>query len=237
MGKFVKHEPCPKCGSKDNLARYDNGSAYCFGCKYIEGSTSGNKVNRSQYASSSVVLPTNSTTILGEKAIVWLSQYGISVIDTIRAGLQWDSDRQHLIFPFYDKDNRLCYYTARNFSGVGPKYLGRGSSGEAVSVYQKDKTKPSTQLAITEDSLSAIKISLTGIDAIPALGVNFQTNRILEMSNRGYQKLFVWLDSDKWKEGLDIANRAKWIGMEAKTIRTDEDPKCYTFDSILERLQ
>lgn len=34
----VGHEPCPKCGSKDNLARYDDGHAYCFstGCDYYE---------------------------------------------------------------------------------------------------------------------------------------------------------------------------------------------------------
>ena len=30
------HEPCPKCNSKDNLARYPEGSAYCFGCGYYE---------------------------------------------------------------------------------------------------------------------------------------------------------------------------------------------------------
>ena len=29
---FVKHESCPKCDSKDNLARYDDGHGYCFGC-------------------------------------------------------------------------------------------------------------------------------------------------------------------------------------------------------------
>lgn len=29
---FVRHEPCPKCDSKDNLARYDDGHGYCFGC-------------------------------------------------------------------------------------------------------------------------------------------------------------------------------------------------------------
>jgi twinkle protein len=30
-------EPCPKCGSKDNLARYDDdGHAHCFGCGYHE---------------------------------------------------------------------------------------------------------------------------------------------------------------------------------------------------------
>jgi len=29
---FVRHEPCPSCGSRDNLARYDDGHAFCFGC-------------------------------------------------------------------------------------------------------------------------------------------------------------------------------------------------------------
>ena len=33
---FVAHEPCPKCGSKDNLARYSDGHGYCFGCSYRE---------------------------------------------------------------------------------------------------------------------------------------------------------------------------------------------------------
>ena len=36
MGTFIKHEPCPRCGSRDNLARYDDGSGYCFGCQYTE---------------------------------------------------------------------------------------------------------------------------------------------------------------------------------------------------------
>lgn len=34
--EFVAHEPCPNCGSKDNLARYTDGHGYCFGCQYYE---------------------------------------------------------------------------------------------------------------------------------------------------------------------------------------------------------
>ena len=34
--EFIKHESCPSCGSKDNLARYSDGHAYCFGCSYRE---------------------------------------------------------------------------------------------------------------------------------------------------------------------------------------------------------
>src|SRR5919202_1352196 len=35
----VGHEACPECGSRDNLARYDDGHAFCFsiGCEYREG--------------------------------------------------------------------------------------------------------------------------------------------------------------------------------------------------------
>ena len=35
--QFVAHEPCPSCGSKDNLARYTDGHGYCFGCGHYEG--------------------------------------------------------------------------------------------------------------------------------------------------------------------------------------------------------
>lgn len=36
MADFSHHEPCPSCGSRDNLARYSDGSAYCFGCGHHE---------------------------------------------------------------------------------------------------------------------------------------------------------------------------------------------------------
>ena len=34
--EFVGKEPCPSCGSSDNLGRYSDGHAYCFGCEYYE---------------------------------------------------------------------------------------------------------------------------------------------------------------------------------------------------------
>ena len=41
--KFVQHEPCPSCGSKNNLARYDDGHAVCFGmsCDHYEPPSDG----------------------------------------------------------------------------------------------------------------------------------------------------------------------------------------------------
>lgn len=36
----IGHEPCPACGSQDNLARYDDGHGYCFGCQHYEAGPS-----------------------------------------------------------------------------------------------------------------------------------------------------------------------------------------------------
>lgn len=33
---YVRKEPCPSCGSRDNLGRFDDGHGYCFGCGYYE---------------------------------------------------------------------------------------------------------------------------------------------------------------------------------------------------------
>ena len=41
MSTCITHEPCPSCGSQNNLARYDDGHAYCFGCQYREGKEAG----------------------------------------------------------------------------------------------------------------------------------------------------------------------------------------------------
>ena len=33
--KFLKHEPCPQCGSKDNAARFSDGHLYCYSCDAV----------------------------------------------------------------------------------------------------------------------------------------------------------------------------------------------------------
>ena len=44
---LISHEPCPKCGSQDNLARYSDGHGFCFGCRHYEYSP--NEPNHHHY--------------------------------------------------------------------------------------------------------------------------------------------------------------------------------------------
>ena len=67
---FVAHEPCPDCGSKDNLARYADGHGYCFGCEYYEESTEERRVDNTSVKSSvfvkGEVVPLNKRNIYTE---------------------------------------------------------------------------------------------------------------------------------------------------------------------------
>lgn len=69
----VVHEPCPKCNSKDNLARYPEGSAYCFGCGHYE------------HANGQEVKPTTKggTSVLKDLEYKPLTKRGIN-IDTVK---------------------------------------------------------------------------------------------------------------------------------------------------------
>ena len=51
MAAFLRHAPCPKCGSSDNLAVYSDGSWHCFtaGCKNTKPSEEYLEVNQSPH--------------------------------------------------------------------------------------------------------------------------------------------------------------------------------------------
>jgi len=235
MARFTGHEPCPRCGSRNNLARYDDGSAFCFGCKYHERRNA-SAFNPSDSGKQQSQRPSGRslTTVYGEPAVQWISSYGISVPELLSRGVKWDSSTSQLIFPFKDKDGEPCCIQARNFSSdrrSKRKCENDGSVYEAFPLYQKESSAHPHWVVITEDPLSAIKVSRQ-VDAIPCLGTNFPVHKINELHNRGYQHVVAWLDSDKWREGREIADKCKWVGMSATTLLTDLDPKCYTDEQI-----
>ena len=69
MTQFLRHEPCPKCLSRDNLARYSDGHAFCFGCSYYEHGD----------GTSTQIKETHKVSGLIEYEIVPLSRRGIDV--------------------------------------------------------------------------------------------------------------------------------------------------------------
>lgn len=74
--KFLKHEPCPQCNSKDNAARFDDGHLHCFGCGYQEQPTTQEKAHPPRMQAA--VKPPPVTPLIEFTTIKELSKRGIT---------------------------------------------------------------------------------------------------------------------------------------------------------------
>jgi twinkle protein len=99
---FLRHEPCPACGSGDNLARYSDGHAVCFtaGCNHYErgNGTASDFVSRK---------PTRTLEMTG--VIASIPDRRISQAVAKRYGVTVEYDTEGKItkhhYPYFDKDN------------------------------------------------------------------------------------------------------------------------------------
>jgi hypothetical protein len=245
--RFQSHEACPSCGSKDNLARYEGGSGYCFGCGRYEPGSLGATVTRSirqvvdgRRESKDVVRPPPDDTDLGgypELVIEWIAKYGLSVSDLIFRDVGWSKNREQLIYQFYGEGDDLVLWQARNFrSGTGHKdrFFTSGSPADVIATYHSRKSTDTA--CLVEDCVSGIVVANSGsADGIPCFSAAMPEKKLARIAKM-YKKVFIWLDNDKFKESQKIARQLGLMGVTTRVIHTQEDPKCYPYDYIEAKL-
>jgi hypothetical protein len=173
------------------------------------------------------------------ECVEFLSKYSINIPNAIKRGLQYSPYYNQLIYEYKDKEGNTRCIQARNFDpdrAAKAKYFNQGSTSEVSPIYKASESgKYPRRLVITEDALSAIRIAYQ-CDAMPALGTNVPAHKIIALKPF-YEFITIWLDSDKWREAREIAEKCQWVGLSANTIYTDLDPKCYTNGEIMEYLK
>jgi hypothetical protein len=236
MANFVKHEACPSCGSRDNLGRYSDGSAFCFGCHYVERANVspfvGERDGKSESSDDRVRFPDDATRHLDGEGHSFLAKYGLSGYSIIRANIRWSPGWQQLLFPLYDADGNLCCIQARNFNpkrASKAKYYNVGDKSQSCTYYGETET-----VVLVEDCVSAIKIGHVET-GFPLLGTSITKERLVWLSKR-FKRIVVWLDRDKYREARDLADAAKLLGVQVKTVYTENDPKDYSLEQIKEFL-
>ena len=251
---FVRHSPCPKCGSRDNLALYSDGGGYCFGCGYtvragiqhqlglrktdsLDGDLNGDKLQRQ----SARLVP--GTILL--RGVDWLQDYGVSVQEALSRGVCSDTlGRTCFYFRNTDKattsrdgieSEELFLIQARSHdtdkTKAYPKYITYGKPEDSIPIYYVGSPEwRSDCLVLVEDCISAIKVArLT--DAMPILGSDLSLRKLTRLKAL-YGRFRVWLDSNMYHKACRIANRLEWMGCEAQAVYSDLDPKCYNNDEI-----
>lgn len=241
MARFTRHEGCKKCGSRDNFARYDDGSGFCFGCHYYEGrdatnfklpcaTRSSGDDDESGGALARATQQTHTLSAGGGLSAV-LHRSNLTIPELLSAGAK-SKGHDTLCFIYHTVEGVPCCIQSRNYSSdrkTGPKYFNVGSTEYAFPLYHKHPD--SHTVVITEDTLSALKVARVE-NSFSALGTNVQKNKLISLQRKGFTKVLVWLDKDKWREGREICEKAMWIGMSARAIITDDDPKYYDEETI-----
>lgn len=252
--RFLKHEPCPVCGSKDNLARYEGGSAFCFGCGAYEPGESGfvkslSELSRQSQSgerrpesdgSNSLLRSCPDDTESGgypEVVLEWVGKYGLAVPDLIRHHVGWSKSREQLIFRFYGEDKDLVLWQARNFRAGTThdnRFFTGGTPADVIAAYY---SRTSTNTAcIVEDCISGICVSHAGIDGIPCFSAAMPLKKLSRIRQL-YKNIFVWLDHDKFPEAQKMARQLGMLGVHSRAIFTLDDPKDHALDQIKKALK
>lgn len=242
MAKFLHHEPCPRCGSRDNLARYSDGSGWCFGChKILHPDDSSGIWGNKQVVQidDDIQLSDDLCNDFPRHVVEWLGKYDVSVSEALKHGWKYSPKWDQLVFSFVDDEGKITCSQARNFrKGSKRKYYNQGSTASVLPIFQATGLLcvERRRLVVVEDAVSAAKIARQ-CDAMPCLGSHLPAKKIAALKLLNYEQVLVWLDSDKLKEAREIETMCKWIGLSARTIYTELDPKEYSNEEIMELLK
>jgi hypothetical protein len=183
-------------------------------------------------------MPDDCGTSFSPTAVEWLAQYHLDVPTAIKRGVVYSESRDQIIYQLGN------VWQARNLSIGGSqgnskrprsKNFTSGNVNECTHIYAKPGEVPSSVLVIVEDPVSAIRVAGAWSDSMPLLGSHLATGRLNALAGR-YNRLVLWLDSDKLVEARDIIRRAQIIGITTSSIWTEMDPKCYTNEQLVEIL-
>lgn len=173
MASFVRHTECPKCGSKDNLAVYSDGSSHCFGCEYTVPSEAYKEATAGKKGTKERTVMTVTEEKKASKPALTQEQ-----IDEIKEETGTDAQNYRGIrneiykyfgvrHSYYEKDGSLAeqYYPVTQDSQlVGYKirelpkqFRSKGRTGQECELFMQFRfNKPGRYCIITEGELDAL---------------------------------------------------------------------------------
>lgn len=211
MSKFIKHGPCPECGSRDNLSIYDD-HEHCMGCGYDKQYSFAN--GRSDLNSTGVRTieqeekPSTLTYTIAEKSMPALKERGIdsSTVNKYRVTVNSNPESElEAVFPRFNEEG---VHTANQVRFTDKRFKCEGKINDATLFGQQLFPSGGRSITVTEgyyDTLAAFQ--LTG-SRYPNVGVmSASTAKKEVVKNFEYLNSFetVVLNFDNDKPGQEAA--------------------------------
>jgi twinkle protein len=146
---LVRHEPCPSCGSRNNLARYTDGHGWCFGCGHYEsGDTMGTSVAKEQGGVLSN-LSTGTVTAIPNRR---LDEDTCRLFNYQVGG---DGDNRFHIAPYRDRHGRIVSQKIRK---RGKEFSFEGDT-KAIGLFGDHLWSSGKKIVVTEGEIDCMSVS------------------------------------------------------------------------------
>jgi len=172
------------------------------------------------------------------EARVWLYKAGFDN-DWIRdLGFYWHEGLSRVVMPVLNDLGALAFWQARGFDAALAKYLSPSlGADQSKPLYKAEPFRPVDRqadvLCLTEDILSAARVGEV-VTGWSLLGTKLTALSEAEIAKFGASRVLVWLDPDE--AGVTarrkIVPQLRAMGIDAKAVRADLDPKLYPLEEI-----
>jgi twinkle protein len=164
QSEFVGKEPCPACGSRDNLARYSDGHGFCFGCEHYEpgdGSSAATRPRKGKRMSDDLLpagefRPIKGRAINEETARHYGYYYGTMSGKTVQ------------VAPYYDYDGNLV---AQHIRTRDKEFPWVGDPKSAMMFGQNLWRDGGKMVVVTEGELDAMSVSQAQNNKYPVVSI------------------------------------------------------------------
>ena len=150
---FVKHEPCPECGSSDALARYTSGSAHCFSCNHhiqangnVAQYSAPTQLRRPLEQMTGTISPIQDRRISQETA----KKFNVTVEQNADGSIKKHS------YPYYNASSEMVATKVRVVDGK--QFFGTGSMKDAQLFGQNTCRGKGKFITITEGELDCLAV-------------------------------------------------------------------------------
>lgn len=159
---FVRHEPCPNCNSKDNLARFSDGHGYCFGCRYYE------KSSNSSYEENLTKKINTTNMITGEHKELTKRNINITTCKFFDYKIGEYKNQSVHIAPYYNSNYELV---AQHIRFPNKDFIWLGDV-DKVELFGQHKWKGNQKMiVITEGELDCLSVSQIQKNKWPVVSV------------------------------------------------------------------
>jgi hypothetical protein len=242
---FLKHIACPFCGSSDANALYKGGSSFCFSCRRSQKGTISPYLLKEDEKQDNLALPDDACSDYPEHVLNWVFKYEVTIDELLRHGVVYSAYRDQLIYVWRDgqgKEEQVVLWQARNFSKEAKqKCYTKGTPNDVLPIYYGGDHAVQC-LAIVEDPISAIKAARHCKAVLCVLGSDLPLDKLKRLERvlgpfLGLSRVVVWLDGNMYHKAQRIAERLQMLGVDARAVYTEDDPKECTDETIMEMVE